>query len=233
MPLNISAGEFFDLIRPAIFILSLLLSSLVLASALRWRFAYPLVALWVIGTLLYPLITLPLYLLALVIRKRQKNLHQKQTPLPLALRLLPAVYLVLSLTVFGVFFYREQRSVDAHLARATHARLHNDRGRIIKEYRAALELKDDPYIRKLLAIELAESGFLSEALREFRRSEHNGELDDLTAFRIASLLETLDHPGEAAIEYRRFLASPICGEELPDPRCDIARARLNDASQRR
>lgn len=226
VPLNISAGEFFDLVRPAIFVLSLLLSSWVFASALRWSFSFPVVALWVIGTLLYPLIVFPLYLLALLLRKRRKDAPKREAH-SLALRLVPVLYLIISLVVFALFFYHEQRSVDAHLARATHARLHNDRGRIIREYRAALARKDDPYVRKLLAIELAESGFFSESLREFRLSERDGERDDLMAFRIGRLLETLGHPGEATIEYRRFLESPMCSRELPDSRCEVARSRLD------
>lgn len=226
---NISAGEFFDLIRPAMYVVAVLLSSWVFAGALRRRFPPPVVGILVIGTLLFPLIVFPLYLLALLLRRRRhlpiKNL-ESGPPLPVVMRLIPVVYLFLVLLVFAIFFYRDQRTVDAHLARATHARLSEDRPRIIREYRAALALEDDPYIRKLLAIELADAGFLSDALVEYRRAERDGEADDLLAFRIAVVLDALNHSGQAALEYQRFLASPLCVDALPDARCEIAGARL-------
>ncbi|HUE80676.1 MAG TPA: hypothetical protein VMM84_01095 [Pyrinomonadaceae bacterium] len=227
--LNISAGEFFDLIRPAMFVIAALLSSWVFAGALRRRFSLPVAGIWVIGTLLFPLIVFPLYLLALLVRRRRQvpiNNLETGPSLPLAMRLIPLVYLILALVVFAIFFYRDQRTVDAHLARATHARLSEDRGRIIREYRAALALEDDPYTRKLLAIELAEAGFLTEALAEFRRAERDGEVDDLLSFRIAVVLEALNQSGQAELEYRRFIASSLCVEAMPDTRCEIARAKV-------
>ena len=59
----------------------------------------------------------------------------------------------------------------AHLARATQAKLVEDSATAIREYRAALALEDNPHTRKLLAIELANAGFIAEAIVEFRVAE--------------------------------------------------------------
>ena len=76
------------------------------------------------------------------------------------------------------YFYFDSRSVDAHLARATQAKLVEDSTTAIREYREALKREDDPHIHKLLAIELANAGYISEAITEFRLAEQGGETDD-------------------------------------------------------
>lgn len=70
---QISAGELFELTRPAAFVLSALLSSWVLASARRRGFTLYLVAAFTLGTLFYPLIVLPVYLIVRAARRRQER----------------------------------------------------------------------------------------------------------------------------------------------------------------
>jgi hypothetical protein len=88
---------------------------------------------------------------------------------------LPLLYALVSLSAIGIFFYLDSRSVDAHLARATQAKLVDDANTAIREYRKALTLEDDPHTHKLLAIELANAGQLEEANLEFRIAEQGGE----------------------------------------------------------
>jgi len=92
--------------------------------------------------------------------------------------LLPLVYAVITLSAIGAYFYFDSRSVDAHLARATQAKLVEDSTTAIREYRAALAREDDPHTHKLLAIELANAGAISEAIKEFRLAKQGGEPDD-------------------------------------------------------
>ena len=68
--LDISAGEFFELIRPSVLVLSALVSTWVLASARRHRFTTYVAIAWAVVTLFFPLIALPLYLIARLIRRR-------------------------------------------------------------------------------------------------------------------------------------------------------------------
>ena len=48
----------------------------------------------------------------------------------------------------------------------------------IREYREALKDEDDPHTHKLLAVELANAGYISEAIAEFRLAELGGETCD-------------------------------------------------------
>jgi len=91
---------------------------------------------------------------------------------------LPLLYAVLALSAIGAYFYFDSRSVDAHLARATRAKLVEDSATAIREYREALKREDDPHTRKLLAIELANAGFIEEANSEFQLAERGGETCD-------------------------------------------------------
>jgi len=162
-----SAGQLFDLIMPAAFALSALLSTWVFASA---RKRFPLVQAFglAIGTLFLPLIVFPIYLAVM--------LWRKETGAPVKWRYaLPLLYVAVSLSTIGIFFYLNSRSVDAHLARATQAKLVEDSNTAIHEYRQALALEDDPHTHKLLAIELANAGHIDEAIREFRVADEAGE----------------------------------------------------------
>ncbi|MDX6694224.1 MAG: Tetratricopeptide repeat [Blastocatellia bacterium] len=73
---QISAGELFELTRPAAFALSALVSTWTLASARRRGFALYAVAAWTLGALLYPLIVLPIYL---IVRSARRE-HERAAP---------------------------------------------------------------------------------------------------------------------------------------------------------
>ena len=162
-----SAGQLFDLIMPAGFALSALLSTWVLASARR-RFQLLYAFALALGTLFLPLIVLPIYLATM--------LWCRKTGPPASWRFaLPLLYATLTLSTIGVFFYFDSRSVDAHLARATQAKLVEDSNTAIREYRQALALEEDPHTHKLLAIELANAGQIEEAISEFQIAERGGE----------------------------------------------------------
>ena len=162
-----SAGQLFDLIMPAAFALSALLSTWVLASARkRFRLLYALVL--AIGTLFLPVIVLPIYFVIMLWTRRVGPPARWRYALPL-------LYAAVSLSAIGIFFYLDSRSVDAHLARATQAKLVDDSNTAIREYRKALALEDDPHTHKLLAIELANAGHVEEAVSEFRIAEQGGE----------------------------------------------------------
>ena len=157
----------FDLIMPAAFALSALLSTWVLASARR-RFELLYAFALAVGTLFLPVIVFPIYLAIMLWRK-------KTGPPPKLRYTLPLVYAFVSLAAIGIFFYLDSRSVDAHLARATQAKLVDDTKTAIREYRQALAVEDDPHTHKLLAIELANAGNVEEAISEFRIAERGGE----------------------------------------------------------
>ena len=162
-----SAGQLFDLIMPAAFALSALLSTWVLASA-RKRFQLLYAFGLAIGTLFLPLIVFPIYLVIMLWRKKVGPPARWRYALPL-------LYAAVSLSAIGIFFYLDSRSVDAHLARATQAKLIEDSNTAIREYRKALALEDDPHTHKLLAVELATAGHIEEAITEFRIADQAGE----------------------------------------------------------
>ena len=163
-----SAGQLFDLIMPAAYAVSALISTWVLASA-RKRFQLHYALVLAVGTLFLPLIVLPIYLVLMMWRPKIGPPKRWRFSLPL-------LYAVITLSVIGAYFYLDSRSVDAHLARATQAKLIEDSTTAIREYRQALSLEDNPHTHKLLAIELANAGFISEAISEFRVAEQGGEV---------------------------------------------------------
>ena len=235
--------------RPAAWTLSALISAGVLRSARRQGFKPYWVAAWTLGTLFFPLMVFPIYLIARARASRRRRREQQEAPgqtpgptehaagpppLPAKApasstawkeRALPALYLVLVLSLIALFFYRDYRSLDAHLWRANNAKLRGPRSVVISEYRAALRLEDDPHTHKLLAIELAADGRAEEALAEFRAAERGGEPDAQIPFRMAVLLEALGRRPEALLEYNRFLTGALCTQALPDYFCASARAR--------
>jgi hypothetical protein len=211
-----SAGQLFDLIMPAAFALSALLSTWVLASA-RKRFQLLHAFGLAIGTLFLPLIVFPLYLSLMLWRKKVGPPAKWRYALPL-------FYAVIVLSTIGVFFYLDSRSADAHLARATQAKLVDDSKTAIGEYRQALAVEDDPHTRKLLAIELANAGFVSEAIAEFRVAQEGGEPDDSISYRLGLLLQKNNLTSQAASEFAKFLQSETCKQQ--DSRCDEVRIKL-------
>ncbi len=234
---DISAGEFFELIRPAALVLSALASIWVLTSARRHRFLNYVAIGWALGTLFFPLITLPLYLIARFIRQRSEQPHEgpvgrktyRSSPAPRWSVAIPLAYATVVLSAIGFYLYWDHQSVDGHLARAAQAKVSGQRGGTIDEYRAALKLEDNPHTRKLLAMELADTGDWTGALFELRKAEQGGETDDRMAFYIATLLDSLNLPNQATLEYQRFLESRVCTQPLPDERCAGASARVQAA----
>lgn len=213
---NISAGELFDLIMPAAFVLAALISTWVLASA-RKRFSLLSAIAFAVATLFLPLIVFPLYLAVIIWRKKIGPPKKWRYALPL-------LYAALVLAAIGVFYYFDSRSVDAHLARATRAKLTEDRTTAIHEYREALALEDNPHTRKLLAIELADAGELNAAVSEFRLAQQGGEQDDAIYYRVGLLLERLNQTSEAQREFQNFVSSVTCTRI--DTRCEDARNKL-------
>jgi tetratricopeptide (TPR) repeat protein len=216
--INMSAGELFDLIMPAAFVFSALLSTWVLASARRRLPVYYAVAL-AAGTLFLPLIVFPIYLVITLWRKRSEPPKRWRYALPL-------LYAVIALAGIAAFFYLDRSSVDAHLARATRAKLVEDTSAAIREYRQALTLDDDPHTHKLLAIELVNAGYVSEAISEFRLAQQGGEPDDSIHYHLGLLLEHLNLNEQAKLEFQNFLLTETCKQ--PDGRCEDARMRVSN-----
>lgn len=138
---------------------------------------------------------------------------------------LPLAYLLMLLASATFFFYRDYHSRDARLARASTANLHGQHARAVREYRAALRLRDDPHTRKLLGLALASEGQRAPALAELRVAEQAGAPDEALPYHLAVTLDALGHTDEAAAAYRRFLQSELCDQPLPHPRCVDARLR--------
>lgn len=240
---QISAGELFELMRPVAWAFSALLSALVFASARHHGFRSLAVAAWTLGTLFFPLIILPLYLIARV-RARRRNERAleaskqttdgaaavKTTKTYAASRtwkpIWPTLYLVAVLTLIALLFYRDYQSVDAHLWRANNAKLRGPHEKVINEYRAALRLEDNAHTHKLLAIELAAEGRAADALAEFRAAERGGEPDERLPYYEAVALDALQREPEAALEYKRFVSGPLCTQALPDANCATAQTRI-------
>ena len=210
-----SAGELFDLIMPAASVISALVSTWVLASARRRFRVYYAIA-FAIGTLFLPLIVFPIYLVTMLWRERKDPPKRWRYTLPL-------IYAAIVIAGIATFFYLDRRSVDAHLARATRAKLIEDSNAAIREYRQALVLHDDPHTHKLLAIELANAGHVSEAIAEFRLAQQRGEPDDSIHYRLGLLLERLQKE-QAKLEFQNFLLTETCRQ--PHERCEEARARV-------
>lgn len=232
----ISAGEFFELLRPAAYGLSVLLSTWVLASARRRGFQIYLALFISLGTFVLPFVVLPLYLIILIVLKpapRSSPTPGTESPTEefhapgIRYRfLLPAAYGLLLLAASAAYLYRDYNSVDAHLARAAQAKLSGPPVRIIREYRAALALEDNPHTHKLLALELADAGQWAEAVKELQRAEQGGEPDNTLPFRLGQAFANAGDFSRASQEYSRFLNSSPCQLSLPDERCEVARKQL-------
>ncbi len=221
--LNMSAGEFFDLVRPVAVLISALISAWVLASA-RKRFSLPAALGWTVGTLLLPLVVLPIYLAVILVWRRPVHRPRHRF-------VVPVIYAVIVIAAIGIYFYVNDQSVDAHLARAAEAKLNDDTTSAIREYRRALELEENPHTRKLLAIQLAQAGYLTDAISEFRLAQEGGEPDDGIHFDVGVLLQRLEQKGQARLEFQEFLLSAAC-QQL-DPRCESARQRIDTIARDR
>jgi len=218
---TLSAGELFDFIRPAVLVASALISTWVLVRARR-RYHFWSSLLWALGTLLSPLVVIPLFLAACWFGSNSRD-EPARGPNKLTLAL---IYSVVTLLAIGAYLYLDSRTVDAHLARAAQARIKGNRGKAIAEYRAALTKEDNPHTHKLLAIELADAGDRTTAIQEFRRAEAEGETDETIPYRIGELLYSLNQAAEADLEYRKFLNSTACTQSPGDVRCEKAVSRV-------
>lgn len=219
---DISAGELFEMIRPAMLFVAALLSSLVLLHA-RKRFGNLTALAWALATFVFPPVVLPFYIAVLV---------WKRPGVPAVRRIahtiaIPTIYLLALFAFISVYVLHDSASADLHLARATQAKLAGNRQRVIAEYRLALAAEDNAHTHKLLANELAETGYLTEALGEFRLAERGGEPDPLIPFRIATLLDMMGYINQAELEYERFLNSGVCLSAPTEPACAGARQRID------
>ena len=213
---NISAGELFELINPVVVVISILLSSWVLFSA-RKRFSTFVAFVWAAGTLMLPFVVLPVYLS--VILFWQRPVRSRRRPL-----LLPLAYGAILLAGVGLFLRHESSTVDVYLANATQAKLVEDHSTAIREYREALTIENNAHIHKLLALELMQVGYLTEAISEFRLAQQGGEPDDVIHYNLGLLLERIDQDGQAGLEFEEFLLTQTC--QTPDDLCDSARQKI-------
>jgi tetratricopeptide (TPR) repeat protein len=238
LQLQISAGELFEWMRPIAWMLSALVSAWVFASARRRGLRLYAVILWTLSTLILPLVVLPIYLIVNARLRRRERDEQTEASGKTSARarasnrawttriVWPGLYLISVLTLMAVYFYRDYRSLDAHLWRANNAKLRGPHEKVIAEYRAALQLEDDPHTHKLLAIELAAAGRAEEALLEFRAAERGGEPDAQLPFFMGLALDAQGREPEALSEYKRFTDSAACTQVLPAANCTTARDRI-------
>src|SRR5262245_51269304 len=137
-----SAGEIFELIRPAATVLATLLSTWILASARR-RFPLHYSFLWAGLAFFLPAVVVPIYLATLLILRPPRIEDVKHR------FMVPAGYLAVLLGSFAVYEYRDRRSVDSHLARASFAKVSSDELGAIRQYREALKVEDSAHTHKL------------------------------------------------------------------------------------
>ena len=215
--IDMSAGELFDLVRPIVLLASAIVSTLILASA-RKRFPFYLALLWAAAAFFLPLVVVPLYIVVAIFRVNTKgNLSTARIVAPL-------LYLLLILSAILTYEYVNDRTVDAHLARASFAKANSDPNSAIQEYREAIKLEDDPHIHKLLALSLLEAGYILEAISELRTAELRGEPDDTIHFHLGLLLERVNMKGQSLKEFEEFAVSETCLRI--DSRCEAARQRV-------
>lgn len=92
-----SAGELFELIMPAAYVVSALLSTWVLASA-RKRFQLHFAFALALATLFLPVVVFPLYLAVIIWRKADTPPRRWRFTLPL-------LYLTITLLAIGLYVY--------------------------------------------------------------------------------------------------------------------------------
>jgi tetratricopeptide (TPR) repeat protein len=219
---SISVGQLFDVLLPAAVAVAIICSTWVLTDARRRGLKRYALGAWTLSTLLLPFTFLPLYLLA---RMWRSTVIAKLRPLRSRLAL-PIVYAAVLTTLAALYFRHDYHSLDAQLARASGAKLHEQHERAASAYRAALVHADEPHTHKLLGLELAAMQQWPEALIELRSAERGGEPDVALPYHIALVLDALDQHDAAISAYHRFLAGELCMQAAPDVRCDAARERV-------
>ena len=238
-PFQISAGDLAEVARPALFAAAALASAWVFHDARRREgMGRAPVCAWALLTFLFPPAVLPLYLAARLYTRRaaEERDDSGDSAAPEAdaagrwRRLGPSLLYAATLFACGaVYFYADYRSFDARLARAERAKLYGRGERAVEEYRAALRVREDARTRQLLGLELLRAGRAAEALDELRAAARAAEPDEELPFHTAAALEALGRRGEAAAEYRRFLAGRLCTQPSHRPECEAARARLGES----
>jgi tetratricopeptide (TPR) repeat protein len=243
----ISAGELFELLRPAAFIISALLSAWVLAGTRRRGWKPASVILWTAGAFFLPLVVFPFYLAAALFGLRGRTVDQENNEssndtaenelapsaepqrllrrVPMR-RTLPILYFLVLIGIGGLSYYREWHSVDAHMARANRARLTNDYATVVAEYNAALKKENSPHIHSLLGTALMDTGAWDEALAEFETALKGGEPDDLLFYNTGLCLQNLGRKDEARDYFDRFLQTPRCRNTDLSERCRTAAQAL-------
>ena len=214
--LNMPAGELFELVRPSLIFISAIISIWIFASARKHFPLYVALAI-ALATVFLSFVVVPAYLVVILFWQRPVRSPRRRF-------LLPLLYGVIVLAAITSYFYFDSQTVDARLARATQAKLVDDSATAIKEYRRALALEDNPHTHKLLAIELAQAGYLTEAVSEFRLAEQGGEPDDLIHYHLGLVFEKLEQKGQAQLEFEKFLLTQTC--QTVDNRCESARVRI-------
>ncbi len=217
-----SASELFDLISPAVTVISAVVSTWVLTSARRRFKLYQ--ALLIAGASFFlPLIVVPLYLVTLLLWKRPRvQLVKWRLVIPLA-------FLVVLLGTLTLNKFLDDRTVDAHLSRAKLAKVKNDPNTAASEYRKAIEIENDPHTHKLLAHVLEGAGNLNEAITELRIAEKGGEPDDAIYYHLGDFLQRAQRKDESIVELKKFVASPTCLQI--DARCEDARQRIEKVAR--
>ena len=214
----------------------------------RAEFGPPSVCAWALLTLLFPPVALPLYLAARLYTRRDDAADDSvekdgegetvedggegpDAGRPRARRrLAPTILYTAALVIAGTaYFFADYRSFDARLARAERAKLHKRPDDAVRQYRAALGLREDAHTRKLLALVLLQTDRADEALAELHAAERADAADETLAFHTAEALGALGRHREAAAQYRRFLDGPSCTTPAaPAETCDTARTRLRE-----
>ena len=220
--IDISAGEFFELIRPAVLFASAILSTFVFAGVRKRGSDVSRSILWALATFALPLAVFPIYLVHNLIR-RDDRLQREPIPRRFSF---PALYLLSVLSFTCLYLINDGRGVDAHLARAKQAKLVGETRAVISEYEQALRLENNAHIRKLLGSELIEAGDWTRGLNELRLAERGGERDPLIAFRLATVYEGLGLYAQAWMEYERYVQSEACLQSIPEHPCPTAQHKI-------
>jgi tetratricopeptide (TPR) repeat protein len=241
---QVSAGDLAEWARPVLFAAAALASVWVFRDARgRAEFGWPSVSAWTLLALLFPPAALPLYLAARLYTRRDDAKEgegetvedvegveagsDSERPRPRR-RLAPTLLYTAALIIAGAaYFYADYRSFDARLARAERAKLYQRPDEAIREYRAALRVRDDAHTRKLLGLMLLQTGRADEALAELLTAARAGDGEEALHFHTAEALSALDRHAEAAARYQHFLDGPACAPPSREEKCEAARARLN------
>ena len=248
---NLSAGELFEMLRPAAFFVAAIASTIVLAGTRKRGFRMGWALVWALSTLAALPVVFPAYLIYCLFCAKARASGTSASNVPtssvvlselvptaqdrrtIGFRFLfPLTYLLVVCTAGAVFFYRNWYSVDSHLARANTARLMSKPEMTIAEYRQALAIEDNPHTHNLLGMELAQLGRWQEALVEFQAAEKGREPDPVLAYNLGAGLEVSGQMAEADAVFYKFLESPFCAALPIDSKCIDAKRRVTSQREK-